>query len=489
MLIGAAAAGGLGIAGAGVFALDNTGSEAAADTPTEPSDNTESEAAADAPTEPLDVPHADEFSTVVDAVAVGADPDGTEPINGILEEYAGDDTLLSFPEGTYRLQPITLADYSRFGIASAGGTKPTFVAEAGNCVGGGSSYFHAENIDGFLLDSIAFDFTGESTGGIIRITADGDATVTNVRASGQCDDQVALFRLDVVDESTTAVVDGLRLDNHSSDSWLTGIYVGKQHAGDVIFRNCTVQGFTDNGLYASAPGLPDGEGGIVHVEGGTYRNNNVANVRLGSAGSVARGVTSISDSPPLSDGEVTANARGFRVRSGHGQLIDDCTVRITDDSQFTHGGIVFHETNGGATVRNTQIDIDREKTPAIRLFPRDTDHPETPIFETVNITGNATAGQTVLVSGRDETAFRNCSITQSGENRNGIHFRDSADCEITDSLIDVTNDALILENSTVRIENTTLVTPDGTEEVTELDATDEDFPGETNDDSPQATGR
>lgn len=483
LLIGAA--GGLGIAGAGVFALNNTGSETAEDAPTDPSDNAESET----PTESSDVPHADEFTTVVDAVAAGADPDGSEPINSVLEEYAGDDTLLSFPEGTYLLQPITLADYSRFGIASAGGTKPTFVAEAGNCVGGGSSYFHAKDVDDFLLDSVAFDFTGESTGGIIRVTADGDATVTDVRASGQCDDQVALFRLDVVDESATAVVDGLRLDNHSSDSWLTGIFVGKQHAGEVILRDCTIQGFTDNGLYASAPGLPDGEGGIVHVEGGTYRNNNVANVRLGSAGSVARGVTSISDSPPRSDGEVTANARGFRLRSGHSQLIDDCTVRITDDSRFTHGGIVFHETNGGATVRNTRIDIDREETPAIRLFPRDTDNPETPIFEAVDISGDAPDGQAVLVSDRDETAFRNCSITQSGENRNGIHFRDSADCEITDSRIDVTNNALILQNSTVRIENTTLVTSDGTEEVIELDATDEDFPPSGDNDTLEAIGR
>lgn len=463
LLIGAGIAGGLGLTGAGVVALGDK--EPPSSSPT--------------PADTLDVPHANEFDTVVDAVAVGADPDGGEPINGILEEYAGDNTLLSFPEGTYRLRPITLADYSRFGIAGAGGAKPTFVAEPGNCVGGGSSYLHAKNVAGFLLDSVSFDFTGEATGGIVRITADGDATVTNVSASGQCNDQVALFRLDVIDESATAVVERLRLDNHSSDSWLTGVYVGKQHAGDVVFRNCTIQGFTDNGLYASAPGLPDGEGGIVHVTGGKYRNNNVANVRLGSSGSVARGVTSISDSPPPSDGEVTANARGFRLRSGHGQLIDNCTVRITDDSSFTHGGIVFHETNGGATVQNTQIDIDRDDTPAIRLFPRSTDNPETPIFENIEISGTAAQGQSVLVEGRDETLFRDCLVEQSGEQRSGIVFRDSADCRLIDSTIDVTGQPIGLENATVLIENTTLVTPDGREEIDEMEATDGDFAQES----------
>jgi len=456
-----AIASGLGIGSIGVAVLGDKRSEPTTETP-----------------ESVDVPNADEFGTVVDAVEVGADPDGKEPINGILEEFAGDDTLISFPEGTYRLQPITLSDYSRFGIAGLGGGKPMFVAESDNSAGGNNYHFHAKNVDSFLIDSVAFDFSGDSTGGV-RITADGDAVVSNIRSSDQDNNQISMFRVVVTDALATAVIEDIRLDNHTSDSWQTGIFVGKEHAGDLVFRDCEVQSCTDNGLYASAPGLPDGEGGIVHVEGGTYRNNNVANVRLGSDGSVARGVTSISDSPPLSDGEVSANARGFRLRSGHGQLIEDCRVWITDNSRFTHGGIVFHETNGGATVRNTQIDINRDETPAIRLFRPSTDNPETPTFENVEITGGAANGRTVLLSDRDETVFRNCSLTQSGENRNGIYFQDSADCRIVDSIIDVTNRPLILDNSTVRIENTMLVTPDGAEEIGTLDATDEDFPSES----------
>src|SRR6056297_3615038 len=348
LLIGLGVAGGVGVgAGIGYTVLDE-------EEPRRP------------PAEEPEVPRAEQFGTVINAVEVGADPNGEEPVNDILTEYADDDTLLSFPEGTYLLQPITLSDYTRFGIAAEGRGRPTFVAEDGNCVNGGSSYVHLENVAELVLDGVTFDFTGDSTGGVVRITATGDATITNVRAPGECADQVALFRLDVVDEAATAIVEGLEIDNQSTDSWLTGVYVGKQHAGDLVFRNCSVKGFTDNGLYASAPGLSDGAGGIVHVDGGTYRNNNVSNVRLGSAGSVARGVTSISDSPPPSDGEVTANARGFRLRSGYGQLIDGCEVRIGDDSQFTHGGIVFHETNGGATVQNTRLRVDRNETAAIR---------------------------------------------------------------------------------------------------------------------------
>ena len=456
LLIGLGIAGGVGIgAGIGTTLLD------------------------DRPPTETDVPHADEFGTVVDAVEAGADPTGEEPVNDIIEGYAGDDTLLSFPDGSYLLEPITLSGYNEFGIAGQGRSRPTFLAESGTCVEGGSSYLHLENVANLLLDGVTFDFTGDSTGGIIRITATGDVIAANIRAPGACPEQVALFRLDVVDEAATAVVDGLQIANERTDSWLTGVFVGKQHAGDLIFRNCSVDGFTDNGLYASAPGLADGAGGIVHVEGGTYRNNNVANVRLGSAGSVARGVTSISDAPPPSDGDVTANARGFRLRSGHGQLIDDCEVRITDDSRFTHGGIVFHETNGGATVQNTRIRIDRNETAAIRLFAQTTDNPETPTFEAIDIGGSAAEGQAVLVEGRDETVFRNCTIGGSGENRTGIVFRDSADCRLVDSTIDVTNHPLVLQNATLEIENTTLVTPDGREEIDEMSATDGDFAPES----------
>ena len=461
LLIGLGVAGGVGVgAGIGYSVLDE-------EEPRRP------------PAEEPDVPRTEQFGTVVNAVEVGADPDGEEPVNDILTEYADDDTLLSFPEGTYLLQPITLSDYTRLGIAAEGRGRPTFVAEDGNCVNGGSSYVHFENVAELLLDGVTFDFTGESTGGVVRITATGDATVTNVRAPGECADQVALFRLDVVDEAATAIVEGLEIDNQSTDSWLTGVYVGKQHAGDLVFRNCSVKGFTDNGLYASAPGLSDGAGGIVHVDGGTYRNNNVSNVRLGSAGSVARGVTSISDSPPPSDGEVTANARGFRLRSGYGQLIDGCEVRITGDTRFTHGGIVFHKTNGGARVQDTRVEIDRDETPGIRLFPRENDNPETPFFENIDIRGTAARAHSVLVENRDETVFRNCNIKQSGEDRNGLVFRDSADCRLVNSTVDVTGYPVVLQNATLLIKNTTFITPDGREEIDEMEATEGDFAPES----------
>lgn len=422
-----------------------------------------------------EIRYSEEFGTVVNAVAAGADSTGNVPINEIIERYADDDTLISFPEGTYRLQPIELSELSRFGIAATDRTWPTFVAEPGNCFSGGSSYVRFNRVEEFLLDGIRFDFTEQSAGGIIRIAAVGDATVANISASGRCDGQIAQFRLDVLEPDARAVVDNLRIDSQLRDEWFTGIFVGEPHAGELVFRNCDVQGYTDNGLYASAPGLEDGAGGTVNVEGGTYRNNNVANVRLGTEGSTARGVTSISDTSPPSDGDVTPNARGFRLRSGQGQLIDRCTVRVASGSKFTHGGIVFHESNGGATVRDTTVEINRDDTPAIRLFDPINEHSTTPVFDGVGITGTANYGMSVLVSGRDETVFRNCTIDQTGAERDGIFFRDSSDCRLVDCYIDVTRQPLVLRDSNLLIENSTLITPDGTEEIDRMEATDGTF--------------
>jgi len=459
-------AGGVGVAGlvAGRWTLDGR----SGDGPPDARDET-----------PRDRPvrHADAFGTVVDAVAAGADTGGEVPINGFLERNAADDTLLAFPPGTYRLEPVDLSGYTDLGLAAAYETPPTFVAASGYCIGGGESYASFSGMSRFLLDGVEFDFGVRNAGGVVRVAAMGDVTVRNVAVSGSCDDQVALFRLDVVNPDATATVENLGLSNPAEDTSLTGVYVGRKHAGTVIFRDCEVEGLSDNGLYASAPGLPEGQGGVVHVEGGTYRDNNIANVRLGSDGSTARGVTSVSDAPPPTDtAGPDVNVRGIRLRNGRDQHLQDCSVTITRDAGFSYGGLVFHRKNGGATVTDTTVEVDQHATPAIRAFPLDADRPGTLTFENVEVTGAASREHAVRVDGRDGTTIRNCTLGGTGRNRGGVILRDSRDCRIVDSRIDVTGDPLVLRGSTAAVENTTLVTPDGTRHVDALNATDDDFP-------------
>lgn len=469
---GGVAIGGVGV---GVSAFGGSGNTNAQPQPNGDDGSTPTETVTQTQQEP-DVRHASEFGTVVHALDAGVDPEGNESINPFLEEYASDDTLLSFPEGTYRLEPVDFRDYTHLGISAAGETRPTFVGADGHCLRGGTSFVRFDNVEDLLLDGVHFDFDAEGVGGALRVNAVGDVTIRDVSASGGCEPQVVLLRIDVLDADSTGTVENLQLDNRATDIGLTGIFVGEPHAGELIFRECEVTGFTDNGLYASAPGLPDGMGGTVIVEGGTYRNNNIANVRLGTEGSVARGVKSISDGLDTYTGtSPSANARGFRFRNGKNQLIENCEVRISANSRDTFGGILFHQSNGGATVRNTTFEIDRDETPAIRTFPNEHEQPETTLFENVTITGNASNGEAVFLEGRDRTVFRNCTIVGSGEERNGIYIQDSADCHIVDTRIDVTRNPLVLRESTVLIENSTIVTPDETRVIHHMEASDEDF--------------
>ncbi len=428
------------------------------------------------PSHDLDVPAPSEFATVVDAVSVGADPTGREPINRILEQYVDDDTLIIIPAGTYRLLPIELTGYRRFGLAAEPGAHPTFVGDPAHCVPGGESYLRFHEVGGLLFDGIDIDFTAPGAGGTVRINAVGDVVLGDVDITGSCDEQITQLRLDVLDPDATALVERLTLDMPDDETDLTAIFVGEPHAGTAVFRDCTVSGFTDNGLYGSPPGLPTGAGGTVRVERGVYRNNNIANIRLGTEGSVADGVESVSDAPPPVSGGSPANARGIRLRNGQRQLIENCRIQLTSTSRFAHAGITVHETNGGATVRNTEVEVDRDDTPAVRLFPDQNTHAAIPEFDGVTVTGSAAGGQAIFIDDRDETVFRNCTLRQSGANRNGIFLRDSADCRLVNCHIEVTNRPLVLQNSTLLIQNSTLINPQSTETISELLATEESLP-------------
>src|SRR5699024_5506706 len=68
-----------------------------------------------------------------------------------------------------------------------------------------------------------------------------------------------------------------------------GVWIGQENKGTITLRNCNVEGFSGNGVYASR--TP----GVVKVEGGLYKNNDLSQVRIGSAGSYVDGATCETD--------------------------------------------------------------------------------------------------------------------------------------------------------------------------------------------------
>lgn len=414
--------------------------------------------------------YADEFGAVIAASDAGADPSGEEPINDFLAEYANGDTLLTFEPGTYSLDPIVLSGLSKFGIVGLGDERPTIVPASSNCHPA-EPHVAFESVDEFILEDVDFDFGRRGLGGSIHVFADGDVAVRNVERVGDCPDQISTMRFDLRDPDAEGVVENLVSRDDRRDSQLTGVYVGKYHAGTLTFRDCEVRGFSDNGLYASSPGHPGGANGTVEVIGGTFADNNISNVRLGSTGSLARDVTVVVESPPQLDGSV--NARGIRLRERGEHLVEDCEITIAGGVRESFGAVVIHSAVGSTEIRTTRLVTDADGTPGIRAIAPDDSDVEGPVVEGVSITGSAASGYAVDVDGRDGTVFRNCTIEQSGHDRGGIHLQGAADCEIVDSEITTTGVPIALNGASAAIRNTDIATPDARRTIDSLDASDE----------------
>lgn len=465
-----AGAGAVGVLGIGAYSWTRSGQENSESPVPRPPENGEEppngqpsngQPPSDDP--PIDaIPHADDFSSIVETIETGLEPDMGEPVNFLFDEYSGDDTLLAFEPGTYQLDPIQLADTTHLGIVSSGEQPVRFVPTAGNCRGG-NPYIFMNQVSDLVWENVTFDFTDSEAGGPIHLFLRGDSIIRDVTYQGTCSNQLGIMRVEVLDSSGSALFENLQASNIDENHTLTGVYVSGNHAGEATFRDCNLEEFSDNGLYASAPGGPNGNDGTVNVVGGVYRNNNIANVRLGSSGSVAEDVTVIVDSETPGWGQL--NSRGIRLRNKSGQVIENCEITFEPEAAYSFGAIVFHKNNSGGLVRDSTIRLRRDEIPAIKAFPDANPGTGKPEFEDLVVAGNAAGGYTAEIEGRDETEFRNCTIVQPGSDRRGIRLLDCQNCRIVDSHVHVAEEPLILHNSSATVENTTFISEGGREYV------------------------
>jgi hypothetical protein len=440
------------------------------ETPTATETPSETETAPPTPTETsTPVPEivrrfGDRFGSIVDLTEAGADAAGDQRIDDVLADAVADDTLLYFPSGEYKLGPVRLENCSNVGLVSLPGEDVTITpaVQAGEM---NHRFMEITGASDLLIDGITLDFEGTRRGGAVHVAATDDFVVRNVRVRGKIPDRLlsanaVAFRFEAVEQSASGVVENVvATDGGHEGGNAVGIYVGKDHAGELTFRDCRIEGFPNNGLYASAPGRQldgfTGADGAVHVRGGRYANNNIANVRLGSTGSTARGVEIVVDRTPPVPEDSSLNVRGLRLRGRSGQVVENCTIRIGSEAGKGFGALVVHPDNGAATVRNTEISVDRDDYRAINALPAAGDGDAGPTFENVTVTGSAGGGEAVAVSGRDGTTLSGCVVEQSGDGRAGLVFSESADCVVADSTIRVTGDPIRVEDASVERRNIT----------------------------------
>ncbi len=405
-----------------------------------------------------EVPYEDDFETVVDVIDEGVDDEGNEPINELFREYTGDDTLFVFDSGTFQIDPIQFSNRTKLGFVNDGDERATFIPNNDGCRGG-NPYYHFDDIEDLVIDGIDFDFRDVDSGGPVHLFLQGDSILRNFSYVGSCSNQLGIARIEVSDPTGTALVENFEAGNTDDNQTLTGVYVSDGHAGELTFRNCALNEFSDNGIYASAPGGPNGNDGIVHVIGGTFRNNNISNVRLGSTGATADSVTVIVDDETPGWGQL--NSRGIRLRNKENQEIRNCEIRFGPEAADSFGGIVFHQANGGARIVDTVIEINRDNIPAFRAFAPEHEPDSAPTFENVTVTGQASAGPVAEIAGRNGTTFQNCTIEQSSGNRRGFVIENSPNCRFEDCYIEVADRPVQLNSSSVTLENTRIVTERG----------------------------
>lgn len=366
-----------------------------------------------------------------------------DTVDSLIQE-AADGTLLYFPPGEYLLGESVIVEGRRnLLLVGEGATlKPTGPVREGReyLVSIIGSQIHFE---GFTLD-----YTEAGHGGRLQIITSGDFVCRDVEVVGE-NAASGLFAFEVRDGDGSGLVEKVVAVDGGPTS--VGLFVKKGHTGTMRIVDCQLERFKGNGVYASAPGMPDGGNGTVSVEGGVFRNNNIANVRLGSDGSSVRGALVAVDEevPPLPDG--TVNSRGIWLHGGTDVLVEDCLVLLGAPARGD-GALVVGGDTGATRIRNTRIRIDADLSALdISLDDRAGDDVRLDC-DGLTITGQAAGGAAVSVSDRDECRFTDLAIDQPGLRRDGFLFRRSTMNVVTGLDIEVTGEPFVLQDdSTVRV--------------------------------------
>lgn len=382
---------------------------------------------------------ASNYENVVDIVEAGADNSGEEPIDDVFQEHANDDTLIKFPAGRYRVNHLGLYDLTHFAMA---GDDATLFP--------GNNY-EKDWISGMAdrevrIENFTLDITEDGVAPQLDVNADDDLVVRNIHMKGHQDDNGVAFGFHTNTESGTALVENVRAPDGGD---CVGLYI--QSEGPVTVRNCNFSGFTNNGVYASAGKGP------VKVEGGTFWNNNVAQVRLGSPGSYVRGAQMGVDTQ-VPAGQDTVNMRGVRVSDGPGLVtVEDCDIQMTGGEGS--GAIVGAFNGGSFDVRNTRIFVGEDYTTigsdggrtSFGIFVDTSTSGESGqrTFENVSITGGGSFRSAILIR-RDDNTVRDCCLQQSGQGRNGITLENSSNNTITETTIDVSDEEIRYHDSSAR---------------------------------------
>ena len=407
-----------------------------------------------------------QFNSVVDMVEdAGCDPSGNEPCDEELRAAADDYTLLKFPAGTYRLteQSVVLGK-TNLGFLGEGDVR-FVVPEAFN-----EKVLVVDSGTGVLFENIDIDLTADGATPGLHLGTDDDLEVHDVefvgrgihpdsdpRGEGSANPAVTnAFTPIVRAPDGTGHVTNVVARNaglmgaYNGGDGRVGVWIGLTTQGTITLEDCRFEGFPNNGLYCSRTN------GVVRIEGGAFRNNDISQVRIGSEGSYVDGGTlsvdvGASDSPNPGD---MLNGRGVRLEVGSldtaGPEVRNCDVVIAN-APHSGGGVVASGDIGSFAARDTRIRVDPDgvrgvlaKDPTGGSYA--TDPPYDGTLRSVSVTGTARDAAAIELRQRSGSVVENCCVQTSGD---GVKLVDSDDAVVRNTTVDVAGEAVVSENSSV----------------------------------------
>ncbi|PSP72370.1 hypothetical protein BRC86_12585 [Halobacteriales archaeon QS_3_64_16] len=315
----------------------------------------------------------DAFSQRVNAVKAGCDPTGRTPSDRAFQQAVAEDTLLTFPAGTYRFtEPQVVLGFNSVGLLGEG--EVSFAVPPGFdgnllTIAGGSE---------LLLRGIDIDMTAASAVPGLRLGARDRLLVEDVEFRGRGvyspgDGPVANALSPVVrSPDGVGIIRNVRARNdgptgpeYRTDTGRAGIRIGGATRGTVTIADCHLQGFQNGGAYVSETAAE------VRVVGGVYRDNDLAGIRIGGTGSrstvenarVEAGLenATASDSTNFD----TMNTCAIRFEGGgSGTEVRGCELALGAGVEG-EGAVVAAHDYGGFTLRDTRIQAAGGR-PAIR---------------------------------------------------------------------------------------------------------------------------
>lgn len=430
-----------------------------------------------------------QYDTVVDIVDAGADPTGDEPITPVLREQVGDDTLIRFPEGRYAMdEQLRLTGFDNVGFVGDGAT----IVPADYHQFDGPQYrlfrLGTRSAPGrdLRFEGFEIDQTAEETGiRVINAEVEDGLIVRDVVVNGVHDAGTwgpGLFN--IVDPDGEGRVDcfkvpdgGIHVDEtpNEGNMWRgpTGIHVNDYHQGTLIFEDCELGGFPDNGLYATS------DNGQIGVDGGHFENSATASLRLGGSQGAIRNATITIDENrnnalgqhairldqggtfTIDNVDINAqkpNAEAIRVLSD----VDDVSIENSDLYVGTGGSSGIRLDGGAGTATFTDVDVEIDGSAyAFRLLGDDDGAVS---FQNVSVTGDAD-GLPIrhpILCERDNVDFEELTVEQTGsEDRGGLYLSGDGYL-VEDSDFETSNTSIAVTGANdVTIEGTTAESTSG----------------------------